>query len=249
MARLLITKYHQELADFDVRIDYMFAFAELDKETSEKKGPAIKHNGWPALGLASRIKLKDRAKGMGDCEILLDADAWKVMPEAQRLALLDHELEHFEVKRDKFGGVVTDDLDRPVITIREHDRQHGWFDNIARRHGINSFEVEQFRDILIEAGGTYAPHILLAGSLEATENAPASKELQAVNDAMTALRNAMDQGELNLPTGRPRLVPKFEDVAPEVESVTIASNGGPGVTIPLEQFNQAVESLSKDRKE
>ncbi len=76
----LITKYHQELAEAEVKIDYIFAFAELDKE-GEKKAPAIMHGGYRALGLARKLSLKDRVMGRGDCEIVLDGDEWPQMPD------------------------------------------------------------------------------------------------------------------------------------------------------------------------
>jgi len=229
MAKSLVLQYHNELAEFDVKIDYVFAFGEIDEETNEKLAPAIKHNGWPAAGLASRTKLKDRVKGMGDCEILLDGDEWPKMTYAQQLALLDHELEHFEIKRDKFGNVEKDDIDRPKITMREHDRQHGWFDNIARRHGINSMEVSQFRKIITEAGADYVPHARLADPTDE----PISTELQ---DTVTEIvsGNLIEKhfpGEdvtVTATVGKRILKPKTE---PEKFKVTLSSNGGPEVDV------------------
>jgi hypothetical protein len=90
---------------------------------------------------------------------MLDGDAWDGLPDKQKAALMDHELEHFEVKRDKVGDFVMDDLNRPVIKIRHHDRQFGWFDTIAMRHRSDSMEVHQLRKLFTEEGQVYLPFI------------------------------------------------------------------------------------------
>ena len=43
---------------------------------------------------------------------------------AERRALLDHELHHLELKRDKKDRIRKDDLGRPLLRMRKHDR-HG----------------------------------------------------------------------------------------------------------------------------
>lgn len=143
LAKQLIEKYegHQDLISAKVRIDIVFAYGPRD-DNNKLLAPALKYQGVEALGIARKISLKDRSKGMGDAEISLDADWWegKAMP-AQRVALLDHELHHIAVARDLYGLFRVDDLMRPIITLRKHDWQFGWFDVIAKRHGINAIEV------------------------------------------------------------------------------------------------------------
>lgn len=155
-ASLLIKSYsdNEELAG--VKIDYVFALPSLDAD-GEPIGDAITHHGMPALGLCRIVSLKDRAKGNGDAEILLDQRYWEASPDAERAALLDHELHHLQLKRDKKNRVRSDDLGRPRLTMRKHDRQFGWFDAIARRHGPASAERRQAREIFTEAGQLYWP--------------------------------------------------------------------------------------------
>jgi len=234
MAKLLIIKYHQELAEADVKIDYVFAFAELD-EQDEPVGPAIKHGGRAALGLASKTKLKDRVKGMGDAEILLDGDAWPKFTYAQKLAVIDHELEHFQLKRDKMGAPLLDDIDRPLLTMREHDREHGWFDIIAQRHGIHSVEVDQFRKALLEAPQAYAGHITLGDSLETTAHAPARELLDMEPVAGTGDFLRVPEATIR------KLIPKGT-------TMTI-STGDKSVTLNQDDLDRAAERLSRIAEE
>lgn len=173
MARELMIKYHPDLDSVALKIDFLFVFRDPDGEA-----PAIMHQGHRALGLGSITKLKDRVKGLGDCEIQIDGDAWPDMPESDKLALLDHELEHFEVRRDKkTGDFQWDDINRPLLKRREHDREFGFFDNIARRHGASSIEVKNLRQMFTEAGHSYTPH--LRGGVVSIEDLPS----QVVEDS------------------------------------------------------------------
>lgn len=179
MARELIIKNHIELDSVALKIDFLFVFRDPDGEA-----PAIMHQGHRALGLASITKLKDRVKGMGDCEIQIDGDAWPNMPYPEKMALLDHELEHFEVRRDKkTGDFQWDDINRPLLKLREHDWQVGFFHNIAGRHGSSSIESKNLRQLFTDAGNSYTPH--LRGGVVSIEDLPSQGEDSPVEDDTT----------------------------------------------------------------
>lgn len=133
---------HKPLLDCRVKIDLVFAYGEREEKTNNLLTDALKKNGIRALGITRKIPLKDRALGRGDAEVALDHDWWEEATETQRRALLDHELHHIAVKVDK-RGVVRDDLQRPVIQMRKHDMEVGWFAIIAERHGEASIERQQ----------------------------------------------------------------------------------------------------------
>lgn len=158
MARKLIGRFetHASITDNHVRIDYLFAFADVDETTGDIVGDALKCHGVKALGVARKLGPKDRAKGLGDAEICLDGDWWKNADEKEREALLDHELHHICAtdKRDNLG--------RPVIKLRKHDFQFGWFSIIAHRHGRNSQERQQAKAMMEVAGQFYWPEISAA---------------------------------------------------------------------------------------
>lgn len=163
-AKALVEKHHFDLNNNRVRIDFIFANATVDDD-GVPSGPAISHNGYPCLGIARILGSKDRVMGRGDGEIVIDGDRWPNLSSEKQDALLDHELEHFQLKFDKYGGVVFDDSHRPKLKVKKHDHQFGWFDSIARRHGSNSIEVNQFRALCEdESGQYYLPFLSLDGA-------------------------------------------------------------------------------------
>lgn len=160
-AKGLIEKNHFDLHNNNVRIDFIFTNSTVNDD-GVPIGSALKHNGYPALGLARVLGPKERLMGRGDCEIVIDADRWPNLKSEQQDALIDHELEHIQPKFTKTGDVVTDDLDRPKLKMRKHDHQFGWFDSVARRHGKDSIEVNQFKALCeSEQGQFYFPFVSL----------------------------------------------------------------------------------------
>lgn len=146
---------HQPLLDAKLKIDFMFAYADVDEKTGEPTNNALSKNGVRALGIARKLSLKDRAMGRGDAEISLDHDYWDHASIEERRAILDHELHHFAVKMNPQGVVKRDDLNRPKLEIRHHDHDFGWFDIIAKRHGDASQERQQAAAMLVEGSGQY----------------------------------------------------------------------------------------------
>jgi len=160
MARELLFEFetHQPIVQAGVTIDFVFAFADIDEQTQEPVGNALSKNGIKALGLCRKIPLKDRAMGRADVEISLDGQWWEEATHAERRALLDHELHHVAIKTDK-RGLVRDDLGRPVIQLRKHDYEFGWFKCVAARHGRASIERQQASEMMLDAGQYFWPHI------------------------------------------------------------------------------------------
>ena len=159
MASQITRQYdtHQPLIDAKVVVDFVFTRADQD-DNGDALGYAIVKNGHRCLGLCRNIPLKDRALGRGDAEVTLDGDWWDGADDRERRALLDHELNHIAIKIDK-RGLVTDDLGRPVLQLRKHDIQVGWFKVIAERHGKSSQECKQAADIMDVYGQFLLPGI------------------------------------------------------------------------------------------
>lgn len=141
----MMDRYHPQLRDAKVSITCLMAFPTTDKN-GDSSGPPLRFQGYPAAAIVKIIGLKERTDGRSDVEICIDGDAWPLRSDAEKEALIDHELEHLDLKIDKDGAIVRDDLDRPRLKIRKHDHQHGWFDAIVRRHGRAALEFQQFEE-------------------------------------------------------------------------------------------------------
>lgn len=150
---------HKPVLDARVKIDYVFAYAKKG-EDGEPVEPAITYRGRPALGLCRKIKTKERVLGRGDAEITLDGDWWASHDEAEKRSLLDHELHHIEVETDSNGKALTDDFTRPILHLRKHDVEVGWFSIIAARHGSHSVERQDAAVIMERFGQMLWPELL-----------------------------------------------------------------------------------------
>ena len=189
---------HKPLLEQGVTIDFIFAYGEKD-DLGNIKTNAIMHHGHPAGGLCRKISLKDRAKGMADAEIMLDGDNWKELIESEQRGLLDHELHHIAIKIDK-RGVVRDDLGRPVLQLRRHDCEFGWFKIIAQRHGDASPERLQARQIMGEYGQYFWPEI--AGGILPTDDntsvtlTTAGKSVKVTTGQMKKIAEGLKKGKV-----------------------------------------------------
>lgn len=135
------SRFHTDLVKAGVRYDLMFAYGPCDDETGEKLDDPLKLRGVACLAIVRVVNLRDRAKGMGDAEIAFDADRWPDLTPQQREALVDHELEHLVLKRDRQDEVKLDDLGRPKLAIKTHDFDVGGFYSVIRRHSA-AIELE-----------------------------------------------------------------------------------------------------------
>jgi len=150
LALEILEKYpkHAELLECGAAIDFVFASSD------DPMRRPLKKNGVPAAAIARNITLKDRAMGRGDAEVAIDREWWNAASDKEKESLLDHELFHFGV-----DGGKRDDLGRPVIFIRHHDFDVGWFKHIAKRHGMASVECKQAKIIWDEAGQLFWPEV------------------------------------------------------------------------------------------
>ena len=152
--KAVLRQHHRELAEVEVKVGVLMATAGKD-EQGRPLAPAVKLHGVECAATVKVVSYKDRVAGKDDAEIIIDADKWAERSDPERVALVDHELNHLEVQRDEEGNPKSDDAGRPKLKSRPHDRDFGWFDIIAARHGAASYEVQQARTFADKEGQTY----------------------------------------------------------------------------------------------
>jgi hypothetical protein len=136
----VLMDYHGDLAEHGVTIGILMATSDDDK-------PAVTKDGYPCAALIEKTSYKNRCLGIADAVITIDSASWKDFTEAEKVAVLDHELMHLELVYDKDGVLKTDDANRPKLKMRLHDFQIGGFAVIAERHGAASIESQEFRSV------------------------------------------------------------------------------------------------------
>ncbi len=114
-----------------------------------EEGPALKVGGREALGCIRVTKLTERTLGLGDALMILDGESMVAWSSKRLQAVIDHELRHLMLaKNKKTGHIQRDDEGRPKLRIRPHDFEFGWFARTAELYGEESYEVSQAREIV-----------------------------------------------------------------------------------------------------
>ncbi len=109
-------------------------------------------DGRTKIGMCKRASDLDRELAAFDFVILLRKAFWKDdrVSDAQRRALLDHELCHATRATTRGGDPAVDDRGRPVWRLRKHDIEE--FSEVVDRHGMWSRDLENLADALRKNG-------------------------------------------------------------------------------------------------
>ena len=142
----VMQKFHKHLCNVQLELNILVAFGAKNQDGEQVK-PALKVGGYPALATIKVNKLADRVAGMKDATLTLDGDAWGEHSEERKEAIIDHELEHLELKQDRKGIVMTDDVGRPLLKLKLHDFHFEGFQAVADRHKQESVEVQSIAHV------------------------------------------------------------------------------------------------------
>jgi hypothetical protein len=154
----LVRKNHPHLEIMGATVRVLYA---VERDGAGIVHPCLKDGKRPVLGIAAVVPFRWRAHGCADAEIRLDLARWRERADRPRrqLALLDHELRHLNLALDPDGHPQWDALGRPMLRLREHDFEIGYFAETAYLFGEDSPEVEYARALDDEAGQYFTPHI------------------------------------------------------------------------------------------
>jgi len=127
----LIEEHHEHLTNARIALAWNLSWkADVD--------------GVVCLGKCKKASDLDREIAPFDFVILLNQEFWEraEVTTLQRLALLDHELCHADVKLDEAGEPAEDERGRRVYRIRKHDIEE--FAAVVARHGCYKRDLEKF---------------------------------------------------------------------------------------------------------
>jgi hypothetical protein len=177
LLQLVIQEHHKELADANVSVGVLMQ-TKFDNDDNEL--PSLKCHGAYANAVVRVVSRKDRTHRDEDAEITIDAVIWRTLSERCQKALLDHELTHLIVKRDrKTQKFKLDDLNRPCLGMIPDDFTLTGFLDVVRRHGDAALEYQSVTRVhlaVIEAAKN-------AGKVVAEEMAAAAP----TSDPLTAV--------------------------------------------------------------
>jgi hypothetical protein len=141
----VLRKYHGNIGILHVNVGVLMA--------TNPEGPAVtKTGGYPCAAKVRIVSLKDRAAGMPDAQIIIDALRWEELTAVERDALLDHELEHLQPALDKDGKPKQDDLGRPKLKMKLHDAEIGIFRSVVERYGPEALDAQIAEKFIDEWG-------------------------------------------------------------------------------------------------
>lgn len=132
----LVPEHHDHLARHDIKIRCVFRHPVAKSKGQIVLGKARKIGGLNAhlVGLSRRDDLGDEPADFFVIEIA--HKAWEALSEPQRVALVDHELCHFDVEIPD-----DEDQDRKLI-MRGHDLEE--FHEVVERHGLWRPDLRKF---------------------------------------------------------------------------------------------------------
>ena len=128
IAKKLIPKYHSHLAT--CRIAYLF------------KSKKMKAKGREVIATAEKISKKHHALSGYHFLITVAYPTWNDLSDKQKLAVIDHELEHCLVEDDEKTG-------EPKYSILPHDVEE--FGSIIKRHGLYTTDLVRLGRVVEDA--------------------------------------------------------------------------------------------------
>lgn len=139
IGRQLVAKHHTDLVDY--RIEYTFR-SEASKTAGRVIwGKARKISGLNAwLANPEREDLDPEEPIEPFFVIELALDVWNTLDGKQRIALVDHELSHCQIRVNANGD--------PAPTVVPHDVEE--FEAVLRRHGFYRTDLKHFAKVTIE---------------------------------------------------------------------------------------------------
>jgi hypothetical protein len=134
-----MSQWHAKLFEEEVKVALVMVDLPRDDQ-GIPTGPALSRNGLAITAQSRLLNERDRLVSGRDLIIEVDALHWGDIDDPQRLAILDHELTHVQIRKKKEAFVRRADGSVRLGLIPDDYAMTG-FVICAKRHGRNSAEV------------------------------------------------------------------------------------------------------------
>ena len=139
-------EFHEELVDVELTFTVLMAVA-VDREGALKNEPTLMSRGHRVAARVRKTNGAQRAAGMTDVVFEVDAQLYEGLTDAERVALVDHELEHVELVLDEDEHVRLGVDLRPVLRVKPHDAEIGVFYGVVERHGAAALDFQMAEEL------------------------------------------------------------------------------------------------------
>jgi hypothetical protein len=140
----VMEQYHPELHQLEPEVAVLIV-RKLDEDGEAYH--ALKCHGAEAAATIRVTSRRRRVLVDFDLEINIDGLTWDSIPERSKLALLDHELTHVVISKDKQGAPRQDDLGHYVFKLRPDDYAINGHFSVMERHGQFALEAQNLQRI------------------------------------------------------------------------------------------------------
>ncbi len=138
LGRQLIEKYHWHLMEFPVRFCWRSRSRTRHKNTVLATAEIVRGRFANFVMTEAEKAMKGQERGCAMFWIEVARDQWEYLDDAQRYALLDHELCHCIIEENEDGD--------EVMAMVGHDLEE--FRAIVQRHGLWLDDVKSFAEVI-----------------------------------------------------------------------------------------------------
>lgn len=152
---ILASEKFNILNSYDIHVELFMKYGKRDKE-GNLKSPAITKNG---IAVPAQIKVVsnfNRITDDTDVKIVLNAELWEELSQAEKIATLDNMLSYLQIKEDKDGEPLTisESCDKVQLKLKHPDFYCEGFLDVLNTHKKNYIpwqEAKAIADKVIDA--------------------------------------------------------------------------------------------------
>lgn len=148
LTNLLANDKYSILNSYDIHVELFIKYGKRDKE-GNLKSPALTKNG---IAIPAQIKVVsnfNRITDDTDVKIVLNAELWEELSQAEKISTLDNMLSYLQIKEDKDGEPLTisETCDKVQLKLKHPDFYCEGFLDVLNTHKKNYIPWQEAKAI------------------------------------------------------------------------------------------------------